>query len=93
MRKLSAAETELVKLVAQNALRFRQEAGLSQEVASLRTGLGAAAIRRYETGRARIDSLALKRLGDAYGHTVDHFFMTDPPAAPLPPWIFMVFFW
>ena len=67
-------------LVRENIRRFREEAGFSQQDLALRTSVPLDAIRRYESGARRaIDAIELQAIATATGHTMDHFFLTDPP--------------
>jgi transcriptional regulator with XRE-family HTH domain len=68
-------------IVRRNLKRLREEAGLSQAVASYVTGIPLANLQRWEQGRHAIDASDLKTLADAYGRSLDDFFVADPDPA------------
>lgn len=72
------------EIVRRNLIRFREEADLSQAQAGDLSGVPVDAIRRYETGTtATVPGTVLSELAKLYGHSVDDFFMTNPPKAKL----------
>lgn len=72
------------EIVRRNLVKFRDEAKLSQAQAGDLSGVPVDAIRRYETGTtATVPGTVLSELAKLYGHSVDDFFMTNPPKAKL----------
>ena len=72
------------EIVRRNLVRFREEAELSQAQAGDLSGVPVDAIRRYESGTtATVPGTVLSELARIYGHSVDDFFMTNPPKAKL----------
>jgi transcriptional regulator with XRE-family HTH domain len=68
-------------LLLTNLVRFRKEAGLSQEQASVASGVPIDNLRRYENQVNVPNPIALKALCEVYGHTVDDAYLEDPPPA------------
>lgn len=60
-------------------IRFRKELGLGQPAAALDADIPVDSLRRYENGTRGVDALVLGRLAEAYGRSVNDFYMDDPP--------------
>lgn len=72
------------EIVRRNLVKFREDADLSQAQAGDLSGVPVDAIRRYETGTtATVPGTVLSELSKLYGHSVDDFFMTNPPKPKL----------
>jgi transcriptional regulator with XRE-family HTH domain len=72
------------EIVRRNLVKFREDADLSQAQAGDLSGVPVDAIRRYETGTtATVPGTVLSELAKLYGHSVDDFFMTNPPKPKL----------
>jgi transcriptional regulator with XRE-family HTH domain len=68
------------EIIRRNLIRFRGEAGLTLEEASQAAGISLDYLAKIEKGKRSVPGAAiLKRLGEAYGHVVDHFFLEEPP--------------
>src|SRR5690606_18192564 len=72
------------EIVRRNLIKFREDADLSQAQAGDLSGVPVDAIRRYETGvTATVPGTVLSELAKLYGHSVDDFFMSNPPKPKL----------
>lgn len=74
-------ETEVVFRVRRNSVRFRQEQGLTQEIAAARVGITYSQMSKMEAGARGIDHDMVRRLADAYAHDVPDFHVDEPPPA------------
>lgn len=66
-------------LLAKNLRRAREHRDISQRDASLKTGIGANQIARWERGEGDPHVALVKLLADAYEVPMDHLFMEHPP--------------
>lgn len=78
-RPMTPADDPTAERIRLNLVRFREEAGLSQQAAADAVGLGVDMIRKMESGTRGVSAFQLKRFADTYGHLVDHFFLEEPP--------------
>ena len=69
----------MAELIRSNLVRLRDRAGLTQAEAADVSGVPVDNLRRYESGKSGIDAATLKKIADAYGRPVDHFYMAEPP--------------
>jgi transcriptional regulator with XRE-family HTH domain len=79
---MAKPQDPLDEIVRINLKKFREDAGYSQTIAAELSGVNLDNLRRYESGdTATVPGAVLHRLAPVYGHTVDHFFLEQPPAA------------
>jgi transcriptional regulator with XRE-family HTH domain len=71
------------EIVIRNLRSFRAAVGMSQDDAATASGVPIDNLRRYESGTVTPPAHALLSLGEIYGHTVEHFFQSEPPQAKL----------
>jgi transcriptional regulator with XRE-family HTH domain len=64
-----------------NCKRFREEAGLTQQQVAEAIGQAIDTVRSWEQKKRTPERDSLARLAKLYGRTMEHFFMTEPPAA------------
>jgi transcriptional regulator with XRE-family HTH domain len=76
-----------------NLKRFRGERKMTQEQAGVYSGVPVDNIRRYERGTGRVDAVELRKLGAAYGHRMEDFYLKEPPPSDptlIPPFILLL---
>jgi transcriptional regulator with XRE-family HTH domain len=72
------------EIVRKNLEAFRKNAALSQAEAADLSGVPLDNLRRYENGTvANVPGSVLRALALSYGHSMDDFYLEDPPAAKL----------
>lgn len=68
------------EIIRKNLAKFRNEAGLTLEEASQAAGISLDYLNKIEKGRRGVPGASLlRKLGEVYGHVVDHFFLETPP--------------
>lgn len=80
---MSKTRDPLEEIIRRNIVRFREGADLSQAQAADLSGVPLDNLRRYERGESGVPASVLRQLADVYGHRVDDFYESDPPAAKL----------
>lgn len=71
------------EITRRNLRAFREFAGLTQEEASRISGVSVDNLRRYENGKVGAPGSAVRMLAPVYGHTMEDFYLEDPPPANL----------
>lgn len=64
---------------ARNLIKFRENAGLTQQALAEAIGIAAGSVHRYESGKGLPEREALLRLCAIFHRPVDDFFSAEPP--------------
>ena len=76
---------ELKAVVAQNIVRLRTQAGMTQLELAERLNYSDKSVSKWERGEALPDVVVLKKLGEIFGVTVSTLIEEDAPTPPGPP--------
>ncbi len=84
MQDMAAPKDPNDEIFRRNLVGFRDDANLSQADAAELSGVAIDNLRRYESGKtAKVPSDVLSKLAKVYGHTVEDFYLPNPPKAKL----------
>lgn len=72
---------EMKKRIGGNLLKFREQAGLSQQQVAERLGLSVSTLSKIEQGHNGPSQTTLIKLAELFGRDPSHFYMAEPPPA------------
>lgn len=67
------------EILIRNLKKFREDLEMKQEDAAQAADIKVDNLRRWERGETTINVIALKRLAEVYGQTMEAFYMLEPP--------------